>query len=515
MAELILAIDQGTTGTTVFVIDSRGRVRARAYREIRQFYPRPGWVEHDPEEIYRTTLGLARSALRSARAKAGDVSGVGITNQRETFVVWERKTAKPVHRAIVWQCRRSAAICEAIREREGEVAQRTGLLVDPYFSGTKLKWLLDERPDLRRRGERGELCFGTIDTWLIFRLSRGAGFVTDYTNASRTMMLNLERLDWDDAMLTMLEVPRAMLPAAVGSRGPMAEAAAGTIAARAIPIAAVIGDQQAALYGQGAVNPGESKATYGTGAFLLMNTGAERVASKSRLLTTAALSADGAPAYALEGSVFIAGAAIQWLRDELGVIRKASESLALARKSRDRSQPYLVPAFVGLGAPYWDANARGAIIGITRGTTRADIVRAALDSIAYQVRDVIVAMERDTGRSIPELRADGGAAANAYLMQFQADILGKPVIRPAMAETTALGAAMLAGLAAGVWRSQADLSVFARGTKAFEPRMSAGERERLLAGWRDAVRRVMAGSAAEFAESRRLNDRRTDYSDSQ
>ncbi len=512
MAELILAIDQGTTGTTVFVIDSRGRVRARAYREIRQFYPRPGWVEHDPEEIYRTTLGLARSALRSARAKAGDVSGVGITNQRETFVVWERKTAKPVHRAIVWQCRRSAAICEAIREREGEVAQRTGLLVDPYFSGTKLKWLLDERPDLRRRGERGELCFGTIDTWLIFRLSRGAGFVTDYTNASRTMMLNLERLDWDDAMLTMLEVPRAMLPAAVGSRGPMAEAAAGTIAARAIPIAAVIGDQQAALYGQGAVNPGESKATYGTGAFLLMNTGAERVASKSRLLTTAALSADGAPAYALEGSVFIAGAAIQWLRDELGVIRKASESLALARKSRDRSQPYLVPAFVGLGAPYWDANARGAIIGITRGTTRADIVRAALDSIAYQVRDVIVAMERDTGRSIPELRADGGAAANAYLMQFQADILGKPVIRPAMAETTALGAAMLAGLAAGVWRSQADLSVFARGTKAFEPRMSAAERKRLLAGWRDAVRRVMSGSAAE---SRRLNDRRTDYSDSQ
>jgi len=492
MADLIVAIDQGTTGTTVFVIDASGKIRARAYREIRQFYPRPGWVEHDPEEIYRTTLALTKSAIAKARAKSGDISGIGITNQRETFVVWERKSARPVHRAIVWQCRRSAEICAALRERESEVVRRTGLLVDPYFSGTKLKWLLDERPELRERAARGELCFGTIDTWLIFRLSRGAGFVTDYTNASRTMLLNLARLDWDDEMLAMLEVPRAMLPAAVSSRGPLAEAAAGTIGARAIPIAAVIGDQQSALFGQGAVNPGDSKATYGTGAFLLMNTGREQVASHNRLLTTAALGPEGAPAYALEGSVFIAGAAIQWLRDGLGLIRRAPDSLALARKSRDRSQPYMVPAFVGLGAPHWDPAARGAIVGITRGTTRADIVRAALDSIAYQVRDVILAMESDTGRPMPELRADGGAAANPYLMQFQADILGKPVRRPAMTETTALGAAMLAGLATGVWASQSDLAMFHRRAKVFTPRMRPDERERLIAGWRDAVGRVLS-----------------------
>jgi len=496
MADLILSIDQGTTGTTVFVIDARGKIRGRAYREIRQFYPRPGWVEHDPEEIFRSTVALAKAAIAKARAGAGDIRAIGITNQRETFVVWERRSGRPVHRAIVWQCRRSAAICDALRERESEVAARTGLLLDPYFSGTKLKWLLDERPELRARAERGELCFGTIDTWLIFRLSRGAGFVTDYTNASRTMMLNLARLEWDAEMLAMLEVPRAMLPAAVSSRGPLAEAAAGTIGARAIPIAAVIGDQQAALFGQGAVNPGESKATYGTGAFLLMNTGGEPVVSHHRLLTTAALGREGAPAYALEGSVFVAGAAIQWLRDGLGLIRTAPESLGLARKSRDRSQPYLVPAFVGLGAPYWDPAARGAIVGITRGTTRADIVRAALDSIAYQVRDVIIAMEADTARPMVELRADGGAAGNPYLMQFQADLLDKPVRRPAIAETTALGAAMLAGLATGVWASQEALGVFHRGAKTFKPRMASGERERLLAGWSDAVGRVLTVRAA-------------------
>ncbi len=492
MAELILAIDQGTTGTTVFVIDARGKIRGRAYREIRQFYPRPGWVEHDPEEIYRTTLALSKSAIAKARAKPADIRGIGITNQRETFVVWERKSAKPVARAIVWQCRRSAGICDAMREHEGEVVRRTGLPLDPYFSGTKLKWLLDNRPELRSRAERGELCFGTIDTWLIFRLSRGADFVTDYTNASRTMLLNLARLDWDDEMLALLEVPRAMLPAALSSRGPLAEAAAGTIGPRAIPIAAVIGDQQSALFGQGAVNPGDSKTTYGTGAFLLMNTGGELVASHSRLLTTAALGPEGSPAYALEGSVFIAGAAIQWLRDGLGLIRKAPQSLQLARKSRDRSQPYLVPAFVGLGAPHWDPTARGAIVGITRGTTRADIVRAALDSIAYQVLDVIVAMEHDTAHPMSELRADGGAAANPYLMQFQADILGKPVRRPAMTETTALGAAMLAGMASGVWPSQSDLEVFHRGSKIFEPRMRSDERERLIDGWHQAVKRVLS-----------------------
>src|SRR5258708_7618134 len=451
MPDFILAIDQGTTGTTVFVVDKGGRIRGRAYAEIRQFYPKPGWVEHDPEEIYRSVVALSKKAIGAAKVSAGAIGGIGITNQRETFLVWERRSGRPVYRAIVWQCRRSANICDALRDREPEASQRTGLLIDPYFSGTKLKWLLDNKPELRKRGARGELCFGNIDTWLLYKLSRGAAFVTDYTNASRTMMFNLARFDWDDEMLAMLNVPREMLPRAVSSRGPMAEAAAGTIAPHAIPIMAVIGDQQSALYGQGAVAAGDSKATYGTGAFLLMNTGDKMVPSKNRLLTTTALGPAGEPAYALEGSVFIAGAAVQWLRDGLKLVREAADTYDEARaslaKNKDRSQPYVVPAFVGLGAPYCDANVRGAIMGITRRTTRADILRATLDTIAYQVRDVIVAMESDTAHQMSELRADGGATANRYLMQFQADVLGKPVRRAKIAQPTAMGAAMLAGLA--------------------------------------------------------------------
>jgi glycerol kinase len=495
MPPLILAIDQGTTGTTVFVVDARGRIRGRAYAEIRQFYPKAGWVEHDPEEIYRSVVALSRKAVAAAKAKPADVAGVGITNQRETFVVWERRSARPVHRAIVWQCRRSATICDALRDREPEVAERTGLLIDPYFSGTKLKWLLDQQPDLRARAQRGDLCFGNIDTWLIYKLSRGAEFVTDYTNASRTMLFNLARREWDPDMLAMLDVPREMLPRAVSSGGPFAEAAPGTIAPHAIPIAAVIGDQQSALFGQRAVEAGDSKATYGTGAFLLMNTGDKMVASKNRLITTAALGPAGEPAYALEGSVFIAGAAVQWLRDGLKIVRTAADTFAEARaslqKNKDRSQPYVVPAFVGLGAPHWDANARGAIVGISRGTTRADIVRATLDSIAYQVRDVIVAMESDTGHPMSELRADGGATANPYLMQFQADILGQPVRRAKIAETTAMGVAMLAGLAVGVWKSPHDLDALVKGADVFKPKMQAAERARLLAGWQDAVSRTL------------------------
>src|SRR5215469_8356776 len=495
MPQLILAIDQGTTGTTVFVVDARGRIRGRAYAEIRQFYPKPGWVEHDPEEIYRSVVALSKKAIAAARAKPIDVAGIGITNQRETFVVWERRRGRPVHRAIVWQCRRSAAICDALREREPEVAKHTGLLIDPYFSGTKLKWLLDQQPDLRARAQRGDLCFGNIDTWLVYKLSRGAEFVTDYTNASRTMLFNLARREWDQDMLTMLDVPREMLPRAVSSRGPLAHTAPGTIAPHAIPIAAVIGDQQSALFGQRAVEPGDSKATYGTGAFLLMNTGDKMVPSKNRLVTTAALGPAGDSAYALEGSVFIAGAAVQWLRDGLKIVRTAADTYAEARaslqKNRDRSQPYVVPAFVGLGAPHWDANARGAIVGITRGTTRADLVRATLDSIAYQVRDVIVAMESDTGHPMSELRADGGATANPYLMQFQADILGKPV-RPKIAETTAMGAAMLAGLAVGVWKSPSDLDALVKGADLFKSKMQPAERDRLLAGWHDAVSRTLS-----------------------
>jgi len=492
---MILAIDQGTTGTTVFVVDARGRIRGRAYAEIRQYYPKPGWVEHDPEEIYRSVVALSKKAIAAAKVPAAAIAAVGITNQRETFVVWERSSGRPVHRAIVWQCRRSASICDALRQREPEVAQRTGLVVDPYFSGTKLKWLLDEKPPLRARGARGELCFGTIDTWLVYKLSRGADFVTDYTNASRTMMFNLARRQWDDEMLLMLGVPREMLPTAASSRGPLAHTAPGTIARHAIPIASVIGDQQSALYGQGAVQSGDSKATYGTGAFLLMNTGDKIVPSKNRLLTTAALGPAGEPAYALEGSVFVAGAAVQWLRDGLRLVRKAADTYGAARaslaKNKDRTHPYVVPAFVGLGAPYWDANARGAIVGITRGTTHADIVRATLDSIAYQVRDVILAMESDTGRPISELRADGGATANRYLMQFQADILGKPVRRAKITETTAMGAAMLAGLAVGVWTSPDEMQAIVEGGYVFKPKMQTAERDRLLAGWRDAVARTL------------------------
>jgi glycerol kinase len=494
MADLILAIDQGTTGTTVFVIDARGKIRGRAYGEIRQFYPKPGWVEHDPEEIYRSAVTLARKALKAARAQVSDVAAIGITNQRETFVVWERKSGRPVYRAIVWQCRRSADICRRLADREAEVSARTGLLLDPYFSGTKLKWLLDAKPELRKRAARGELCFGTIDTWLIFKLSGGAAFVTDYTNASRTMLFNLEHHTWDEEMLRMLDVPFEMLPGAIGSRGPFAEAAPGIIGNRgnrAIPIGAVIGDQQSALFGQRAVKAGHSKSTYGTGAFLLMHTGNQRVASRNRLLTTAALGPEGEFAYALEGSVFIAGAAIQWLRDGVGLIKTAADSLALARKSRTRTEPYLVPAFVGLGAPYWDADAKGALVGITRGTTRNDIVRAALDSIAYQVRDVLIAMESDTGHRISELRADGGAVANPYLMQFQADLLDRPVVLPKVAETTAMGAAMLAGLAVGMWKSAAALDKLRQGGKVYRSKMRAELRDQLLAGWRDAVSRVL------------------------
>jgi len=490
MPEYVLAIDQGTTGTTVLLLDARGRIRGRSYGEIRQHYPRPGWVEHDPDEIYRSVRRLSRQAIASARVDAAAIASIGITNQRETFVVWERKNGRPLYRAIVWQCRRSTEICEGLREQEAEVTRRTGLLVDPYFSGTKLKWLLDHERGLRHRAERGEICFGTIESWLIYRLSRGAAFVSDFTNASRTLLLNLESRTWDEVMCGKLGVPPAMLPQPVSSRGPLCETAPGTIAARRIPVGAAIGDQQSALFGQGCVRSGDAKVTYGTGAFLLMHTGTERVDSQNRLLTTLALGKTGEPAFALEGSVFIAGAAVQWLRDQLGLITKSSDTVMLARKSRGRSELYVVPAFVGLGAPYWDSQARGAIVGITPDTNKADVVRATLDSIAYQVRDVVTAMESDTGRRIAELRVDGGATTNDYLMQFQADLLQCPVRRPRMAETTALGAALLAGIAAGIWRDADELTGLAKGARVFKPKMSVSERDQLVAGWHTAVDRV-------------------------
>jgi glycerol kinase len=483
MAEYVLAIDQGTTGTTVLVVDVRGRIRGRAYGEIRQYYPRPGWVEHDADEIYRSVLRLTRGAIAEARIDPARIASIGITNQRETFAVWELKSGRPLHRAIVWQCRRSTEICESLRDEEEEVRRRTGLRVDSYFSGPKLKWLLDHERGLRRRAERGEICFGTIETWLVFKLSRGATFVTDYTNACRTLLLNLDSRTWDAAMCDKLGVAQAMLPQPVSSRGPLGESAPGTIGRRPIPIGAAIGDQQA-------VRAGDAKVTYGTGAFLLMHTGRERVDSHNRLLTTAALGARGEWGFALEGSVFIAGAAVQWLRDQLGLIAKSSDTLALARQSTDRSELFVVPAFVGLGAPYWDSRARGAILGITRGTSKADVVRATLDSIAYQISDVVDAMQKDTGRRIKELRTDGGAAANDYLMQFQADLLGCAVRRPRMLETTALGAAMLAGISAGIWRDADEFLALQKGGQSFTPTMTARERGRLIDGWHSAVDRV-------------------------
>jgi len=494
MPEFVLAIDQGTTGTTVLLLNGRGRIRARAYGEIRQHYPRPGWVEHDADEIYRSVIRLSQRAIADSKIEAAEIASIGITNQRETFVVWERKSGRPLYRAIVWQCRRSADICEGLRKDEAEVTRRTGLLVDPYFSGTKLKWLLDHERGLRRRSERGEICFGTVESWLIYRLSRGAVFVSDFTNASRTLLLNLESRAWDEVMCDKLGVPLPMLPEPVSSRGPLCDTASGTIAARPIPIGAAIGDQQAALFGQRCVGVADAKVTYGTGAFLLMHTGTERVDSHNRLLTTLALGETGESAFAMEGSIFIAGAAVQWLRDQLGLIAKSSDTLALARKSNRRSELYMVPAFVGLGAPYWDSRARGAIVGITPDTNKADLVRATLDSICYQVRDVVAAMESDISSRIEELRADGGAATNDYLMQFQADLLQCPVRRPRMAETTALGAAMLAGISAGIWRDARDPSFSAKGGRLFEPKMTKSERDTLVAGWHAAVNRVRSNS---------------------
>ena len=489
MADLILAIDQGTTGTTVFVIDARGKIRGRAYGEIRQFYPKPGWVEHDPEEIYRSAVLLSKKALKAARAQVTDVAAIGITNQRETFVVWERKSGRPVHRAIVWQCRRSADICRRLADHEAEVSTRTGLLLDPYFSGTKLKWLLDNVAGARQRAVRGELAFGTIDSWLIWNLTGGAVHATDASNASRTLLFDIHRGDWDDELLALLDVPRTVLPAVVASSGVCADA---TIAGTSVPIAGIAGDQQAALFGQACLERGMAKNTYGTGCFLLLNTGASAVASRNHLVSTVAWKRDGRIDYALEGSVFIAGAVVQWLRDGLKIIRSAADVEALAASVPDNGGVYLVPAFAGLGAPHWDAYARGAMFGLTRGSTSAHVARAALESIAYQSAEVLRAMEADTGLRLAELRVDGGATANNLLMQFQADLLGVPVVRPKVQETTALGAAYLAGLAVGYWKNTDDIRANWRVDRRFEPAMTPDRAAALTAGWDKAVARAKA-----------------------
>ncbi len=484
----ILALDQGTTGSTALVIHQDGSVLGRGYREFTQHFPRPGWVEHDPEEILRVSL----EAMREAIAASGERPvGLGITNQRETVVLWDRRTLAPVASAIVWQDRRTTARCRELRESGAErlLRERTGLVADPYFSATKLEWLLRDR-DLRGRAGRGELAAGTVESWLVARLGGGTVHVTDHTNASRTLLYDLRRRIWDPELLALFDVPPECLPRIVGSAEAVAEVDAAHLGF-ALPIAGLAGDQQAALFGQGCCTEGLAKNTYGTGAFLLVFRGQELPAPREGVLATAACGSRGEPAYAVEGSVFVAGAAVQWLRDGLGLVRAAAETEALARSVPDTGGVQFVPAFVGLGTPYWEPDARGTITGITRGTTRAHVVRAALEAIAQSSAELLQAMVGDEGLEVPALRADGGAAANDWLMQFQADLLDLPVERPDMVETTALGAAGLAGLALGVWNSSAEFLSGRRFTR-FEPEMAPAERQQRLDEWRRAVRAALA-----------------------
>jgi glycerol kinase len=487
----VLALDQGTTGSTALVVDPDGRVLSRGYAELPQYFPQPGWVEHDPQEIWSTVERAARAAMSEARVTGAEVAAIGITNQRETTIVWERATGVPIHRAIVWQCRRTAPLCERLRDDgfEGRVREKTGLVLDAYFSGTKIRWLLDEVHGARARAEHGDLAFGTVDAWLVWKLTGGRVHATDATNASRTLCLDIRTGEWDGEMLKILGVPRSMLPVVAPSSGVLGETVDLGWLPRGVPIAGVAGDQQAALFGQACLAPGEAKNTYGTGCFVLLNTGSAPVTSSHGLLTTIAWRIDGRSAYALEGSVFIAGAAIQWLRDGLGLVRGAAESEALAESVSDTNGVYFVPAFVGLGAPHWDMYARGTIVGLTRGTTGAHLVRAALEAIAFQSRDVLEAMASDAGIAVRELRVDGGAAANDFLCQFQADVLNVAVLRPRVIETTALGAAYLAGLGTGLWRSLDDVARRWAPERRFEPRLDESARARRYDGWRRAVDR--------------------------
>ncbi len=483
----VLALDQGTTSSRSILFDEQGTIIAVAQREFKQHYPQPGWVEHDPLEIWSTQLDTAREVLQKAKATPADIAAIGITNQRETTVVWDRKTGEPVYNAIVWQCRRTTDTCEHLQQQglAAEIKHRTGLVVDAYFSGTKVKWILDHNDGLRVRAARGELCFGTIDSWLLYKLT--GVHATDYSNASRTLIFNIHERQWDSALLKHLDIPQEMLPQAMPSSYVYGTT---SLLGGDIPVASLIGDQQSALFGQAAFQLNECKNTYGTGCFLLMNTGEQPIESKNGLLTTIAWGLGGKVFYALEGSVFVGGAVIQWLRDGLKLIASAGESEAVAREVNDTAGVYIVPAFTGLGAPYWDMRARGLITGLTRGATRAHIVRAALESIAFQSADVVRTMETDTGGRIPQLRVDGGAAANNLLMQTQADLLGSPVVRGQILETTALGAAFLAGLAVGFWPSQEAIRSIWQVDRVFEPSWTPEQRKTALAGWEDAIRRA-------------------------
>lgn len=487
-----MALDQGTTSSRAIIFDENGLIKGVTNREFTQIYPKPGWVEHDAMEIWGSQIGVAKEVLLKCGLAVHDIAAIGITNQRETTVVWDKNTGKPVYNAIVWQCRRTASICDELKERglTEKIREKTGLVVDAYFSGTKIKWILDNVEGAREKAEKGDLLFGNIDTWLIWNLTGGKVHVTDYSNASRTMLFNIHTLEWDDDILKELNIPKNMLPKVMPSSCVYGYTTT-EIFGGEVPIAGVAGDQQAALFGQACYSAGMAKNTYGTGCFMLMNTGEKAVESKHGLLTTIAWGVDGKVEYALEGSIFIAGAVIQWLRDELRVLDNAAQSEELAMKVEDNNGVYLVPAFVGLGAPYWDMYARGAILGLTRGAKREHIVRAALESICYQTRDVLEAMQQDSGITLKNLKVDGGAVANNFLMQFQADILGVPVDRPKVIETTALGAAYLAGLAVGYWKDKNDISSKWQIDKTFKPQMETETKERLYAGWKKAVKRSM------------------------
>ena len=492
MNKYIMALDSGTTSNRCILFDHEGNICSVAQKEFTQIFPQPGWVEHDADEIFSTQLEVAKQALANVGATAANIAAIGITNQRETTIVWNKYTGKPVYNAIVWQCRRTAAYCDSLRD-EGlvdTIREKTGLVIDPYFSGTKIRWILENVPGAREQAEKGELLFGTVETWLIWKLTMGRVHVTDYSNASRTMLFNINTLQWDEEILAKLDIPASMLPEPKPSSCIYGSTAAEYFGA-AIPIAGAAGDQQAALFGQTCFTPGDSKCTYGTGAFLLMNTGEKPILSRNGLVTTIAWGIDGHVTYALEGSIFIAGAAIQWLRDELRFIESAADSEYMALKVKDTNGCYVVPAFTGLGAPYWDAYARGAVVGLTRGVNKYHIVRATLDSITYQTNDVLTAMEADSGIKLSELKVDGGASANNYLVQTQADISGAPVVRPQCVETTAMGAAYLAGYAVGYWKTMAEIRKNWAVNRHFDPKITEEERTAKVKGWKKAVRCTM------------------------
>ncbi|MCT4596119.1 MAG: glycerol kinase GlpK [Anaeromicrobium sp.] len=489
----VMALDQGTTSSRAILFDHDGKIVKVAQKEFTQIYPKPGWVEHDGMEIWGSQMGVAREVLETSGISSEEIAAIGITNQRETTLVWDKETGKPIHNAIVWQCRRTASICDDIKSRgfDTYIRDNTGLVVDAYFSGTKVKWILDNVEGARERAKKGELLFGNVDTWLIWNLTRGKVHVTDYSNASRTMLYNIKELKWDEKILEDFDIPKCMLPEVRPSSEVYGHTDEKMFGGAMIPIGGAAGDQQAALFGQACFEPGMAKNTYGTGCFMLMQTGEEFVPSNNGLLTTIAWGVDGKVEYALEGSIFVAGASVQWLRDELKLISDAKDSEYFAKKAEDTAGVYVVPAFVGLGAPYWDMYARGTIVGLTRGANRNHIIRATLESIAYQTRDVLEAMQEDSKINLTELKVDGGAVANNFLMGFQADALGVPVVRPEIIETTAMGAAYLAGLAVGFWESKDEITKRWNVDKKFNPSMEDDKKEKLYAGWKKAVNRAL------------------------